>query len=166
MAQTVSHSTWSQSIRVCLLGGVERTCFVALAALLFACGGKAVIDGGGGGAAAAGGGSTGGSGGNPSCESISAQYADALAQAKTCDPFAKKLECTTEINSVLACGWPTYVNPANAQALDLLNELGTEWQKMGCVLPTPCPFGCPAPQGSSCVQGGGTGDSGHCEDSF
>ena len=146
-----------------------RTCFFALALWLFACSGKAVIDGNGdraGEGGAVGGGQTGGSGGQPSCDALTAQFATAMVEAKQCNPLVNTLQCTLEIKSALRCGCPTFVNPGNASAVDTLKQLETQWQSMGCALPTPCPSSCPAPQGSGCVQDGSASDSGRCQDFF
>ena len=159
--------------------GRARLWLVVVGAALLACGGQTAKSGTGGGGSGGSGGSTGGSGGaggttggsggsggsggNPQCAELEQEYADYLAQAKSCNSLINSLQCTESIDDSLACPCPTYVNPANADAVAKLEQLQTAWDALPCQVPCPL-LTCPAPQGSGCVPNGGGGDADGCQD--
>jgi hypothetical protein len=62
------------------------------------------------------------------CESLTDAYAEALADAKRCNPDVEFVfPCMVPAVSGLRCGCPTFVNDATE-----LDELVTSWNELGC----------------------------------
>lgn len=98
-----------------------------------------------------------------SCADLSNTYAATLAKARQCNPSLPTLQCTTLVDTQLACPCSTYVNAGNTTALQKLNDLKKKWQAQGCGSNTVCPAVlCMPAAKASC---GGTGTSGTCNDS-
>jgi hypothetical protein len=122
------------------------------------------IVGGSGGTGGSTGGATGG-GGAP-CQALIDGYMETLNSAKKCDPFIDMNECTGQAPNSLICSCaPTYVNPANTQALDMLKQIQEQAAAQNCL-----PFGCPAiaceqPALGTCELDAG-GNSGTCQDLY
>ena len=117
-------------------------------------GGSGAVDGG-----------SGGVGGSP-CQSIIDSYAAVTKSAKVCNPFIDLNECSGTVPNSIACSCaPTYVNPANTEAIENLTHIQEEAFAQGCL-----PFGCPAiaceqPVLGTCAPDPG-GNSGTCQDLF
>lgn len=117
-----------------------------LALALHACGGQAVIDG------------TDGSGGagEPDCDQLERDYAEQLKLARGCYLAVSMWQCSLRVDDELRCACPTYVNPANEEAVAKLAELQASWSKKDCgwctnasCVATESGFCEPAPQGSA-----------------
>ncbi|HYQ04795.1 MAG TPA: hypothetical protein VER96_39240 [Polyangiaceae bacterium] len=68
------------------------------------------------------------------CTDLQQQYADALKQAKACDP-TQRHPCTGTASAGIVCGCSTPVNPDNTDAIALLADLAKR-SPAGCY--TPC----------------------------
>lgn len=128
-------------------------------ALAFACGGKSADgDGGSGGQPGSGGADGGGGtaaddgGSATSCGDLEQQYQSLLAQARVCDPANSGKQCSALVDTELACPCATYVNPANADALQKLAELKLTWAAQECVEQCPAVV-CQTPDGAECQPG-------------
>jgi hypothetical protein len=171
-----------------------RTLWLSLVSLSFlvACGGESTSDGSGGGGSGAqagtGGGSNGGTSGNGGsgggsggvggstggatggggapCQALIDGYMETLKSAKECNPFIDMNECTGQVPNSLVCPCgPTYVNPANTQALATLKQIEEQAIAQNC-LPTGCPaIACEQPALGTC-EPDASGNSGSCQDLF
>jgi len=150
------------------------TVALALVGWLVACGGKAIVDPppvGAGGTGGSGGTGTGGmtsststsassSGTVPVCETLDSAYVEALSLAKDCNPALSVEQCVELVDDELACPCPTFVNPFNEEALQLLAELADQWASLDCGDEVVCPGEvCTDVQGSGCNP-----DTGQCID--
>jgi hypothetical protein len=123
---------------------------------------------GGSGAVAGGSGGVGGSvgGGGSPCQAIMDSYAAVMKSMKVCDPFIDLNECTGTVpNSIICSCAPTYINPANTEAIENLEHIQEEAFAQGCL-----PFGCPAiaceqPALGTC-EPDPSGNSGTCQDLY
>lgn len=92
---------------------------------------------------------------SPKCTDLLERYGSALALAQRCSggSSSPSLEtCSETVPTSLACGCPTYVNPANAQALETLRSLRRTWQTLGCDMNVFCaPVSCYTPRGATCA---------------
>lgn len=128
-------------------------------ALLGACGGESQgggNTGGGGGSGAFGG--SGGSDGGTTCAELAQQYKASLDEAKSCESSITSKQCLELVDTELACPCDTYVNAANALAVQALKDLKTAWGKASCATGQICGV-CKAVDGADC-QPGATGAHG------
>lgn len=91
------------------------------------------------------------------CEAAQQTYAQALEQAKRCDP-SRPNQCTAQAAEGLACGCPTFVNPLQRDAVTTLKTAQQQYSEASCNLNIncgPCP---PPPTQSVCSA------QGRCED--
>ncbi|MBW2457294.1 MAG: hypothetical protein JRI68_22490 [Deltaproteobacteria bacterium] len=149
---------------------------VRLAAVvwLVACGGKAIVDPGSvgsGGTSGTGGSGTGGTTSSTStsasssgtagmCENIDTAYVAEITDAKACNPALSVPQCVAVMDDELACPCPTFVNPNNEVALQVLDDLAADWASLDCGDEVICPMAlCPDIQGSGCSP-----DTGQCID--
>lgn len=135
-------------------------------------GGSGAVDGGSGGTVSGGSGGVGAMGGAPGgggapCSSLATAYDEALKKAKACNPAVDMEQCTSTLPDALDCPCaPTYVNPANAEALKTLGDLKYFWDAQKCSEGIACPaIACEAPVAGSC-QPDAAGATGTCEDMF
>ncbi len=100
------------------------------------------------------------------CDDLQAQYADALARAKACNPALDVETCTAVVDDQLACPCETSINPGNAEAAAELADLAAQWQALGCFQDIACPaIACPGVVGGRCGTSG-PGNDGSCEDQY
>ena len=127
-------------------------------------GGSGGVDGGSGGIGGSLGGASGG-GGSP-CQAIIDSYGETMKSAKGCNPFIDLNECTgTAPNSIICSCAPTYVNPANAEAIEKLTQIQDEAFARNC-LPLSCPaIACEQPVLGTC-EPDPSGNSGTCQDLY
>jgi hypothetical protein len=69
-----------------------------------------------------------------SCDIFEQRYAEALAEAKACNPALAVEQCTSQAGSNLVCMCPTAINPENGRALATMAELADAWKQSGCGL--------------------------------
>src|SRR5262245_19155957 len=81
------------------------------------------------------------------CMTLVGQYAAQLALARACDPALDVEQCTQSVAGDLACQCPTFVNPANQDALAELAALVAEWDAARC---GQAPCNCAEPSGALC----------------
>jgi hypothetical protein len=98
----------------------------------------------------------GGAGGGPSCDDLSAQYADAMPAAQRCEVGATS-QCKKPVSSYLSpcsVNCMTYVNEDST-----LNNIKQSWVQAGCDnVAVACPaIACLQPTSSTCVVGDGGG---------
>lgn len=118
---------------------------------------------GSGGASGAGGkpgtgglGGTGGTGGTGSktCAQLEADYAKALAKAKSCSGILPVVQCAESVQDELACPCPTFVEATNTAAIAELKALEKQWKDDGCNVIV-CPaIACVSPGSAACSSAG------------
>ncbi len=97
------------------------------------------------------------------CEQLVAEYLQAVEQARDCNPAVSSLQCTAQVDDAVICSCPTFVNPANGQALNDMAALNLAFDQQGCGDLIDCPpQACPDLQGGHCIPQGSA--SGSCED--
>jgi hypothetical protein len=115
----------------------------------------------GGTAGHASGGTAGTSGGD--CTGLEKEYASKLEEAKTCNSISGTLQCTKKMPNQLACPCETFVNAENAEAINALAALKTQWENQNCDENVFCPeIACQEPAGATCTNSDGKGS--HCSD--
>ena len=101
------------------------------------------------------------------CAVLEKQYADALAEAKTCDPTIDIEQCTERIGDQLACPCPTSVAPVNAAAMSTLESLAAQWDAMSCGQNVGCPdVECPMIPSAFCGASTSNGSEGSCQEQY
>ena len=120
------------------------------AALVWSCGGKAVVDpplhgraGSGGQGATTTTGSTGlgGEGAGTGCNALDQNMMDALGAAQACDPSSSVNECTSAAVVKDTCGCEAVANQTAPGLVQAANDAYDAWVAAGCG-PTPC-YACP-----------------------
>lgn len=87
------------------------------------------------------------------CENLPARYAEALRDARSCDPKLRVEQCTVLAGSTLLCGCPTFVSDDSK-----LRELASWFQAQACAGPVLCGE-CPeAPVAGECTSEGACAD--------
>jgi hypothetical protein len=109
-------------------------------------GGTGGTGGGTGGTGGTGGG-TGGTGGTKSCSELEADYASALASAKTC--FGSATACNGMADKQLGCTCQTAVVPTSS-AYAQLGPIKQQWYQQNCDAGVVC-GPCPTPSGVACL---------------
>ena len=66
------------------------------------------------------------------CLTIANQYSEAHDAARRCNPDIDVEQCTEAVSVGLACSCPSFLNPANADALDRLERASSEYQATNC----------------------------------
>jgi hypothetical protein len=82
------------------------------------------------------------------CDDIASEYADALEQAKSCDPHEAN-PCSRVIVEGLVCSCETYVNPRQTEAIARLQALREPYAAGQCSQGTTCGE-CQPPLGARC----------------
>ena len=105
-----------------------------------------------------------------SCADLANAYVMAVAEARGCSvgDGPKGPQCTKKVQNRLACGCPTFINPANVKALSQMASLEQSWKANKCdATHGACPpVPCKDPKGANC-QGTAPGSAkGTCQDSY
>lgn len=98
--------------------------------------------------------------GKMSCTEMTQAYAQALEEARVCDPGAATEQCTLPVAESLSCACPIYVK--NCAAADRLFELAQAFAQQKCE-PEPCPEQCSQPTSGVCAIKLGNLTEGRCE---
>ena len=72
------------------------------------------------------------------CIAITDAYAQAMAEARRCNPALSIEQCTASIVEGLACGCDTFVNPANSAALERAKQQQTLYAQQRCGIGIAC----------------------------
>ena len=103
------------------------------------------------------------------CTDLANEYHMALAQARGCSAGdgPKGPQCTLKVQSALACGCPTFVNPQNKPAVAQMSSLEKSWNAKKCDTGTRCPpMPCRDPKGASCNSTSPGSAQGQCADTY
>jgi hypothetical protein len=96
------------------------------------------------------------------CDDLADDYADALAEAKKCNPDAMTARCTEQVSDALACACATTINLDNTAAAELMMSIQQQWNELACGQAQDCPaVECPMLVGAECTS---NGSDGKCED--
>jgi hypothetical protein len=109
-----------------------------------------------GGAGEAGAGTSSGGAPGRDCATIVTDYGDTLREAQACSPNLTVEQCTLLVPANTGCDCMTFVNPANADAVERLEALADEVSPCD----RPCPTTCHGTARGVC--GSGTADYGIC----
>ena len=99
----------------------------------------------------------------PSCDTLQADYQQALQLAKSCNPMLSVEQCTTAVPNGLLCPCDTHINSASEAYVNTLSRIRNDWLDMGCGSDIDCPdVECETPAMGSCMPQGSSNEEGSC----
>jgi hypothetical protein len=87
------------------------------------------------------------------CDTIENEYASLSEAAKRCSPDIDIEQCTVSVSIGLACACPSFVNPANADAIEELESVSAEYRDSDCSTGVVCGQ-CLVPERGMCSPAG------------
>ncbi len=94
----------------------------------------------------------------------SAPLRHSTTHAKACSPILDAIQCTKKVLAHPGCGCPTAINPDNTDAVEKLDRLQNEWDKLNCSEGIVCPAAACAPIDGVCGETSPGSTTGMCED--
>jgi len=99
------------------------------------------------------------------CAELRTQYETALGNAKVCSRFPGEADCSVMVASDPQCtDLPTLVDANQTAALAELDQIGQQWDALGCPTQGCGGVGGSLPKSATCSAGGQGGDVGVCVD--
>jgi hypothetical protein len=71
------------------------------------------------------------------CDRLAKDYDAVIQAARACCPPCLSIQCTTRVDSELACPCPTYVNSLPPSARNKLDDLRNQWKAQMCQIKQP-----------------------------
>jgi hypothetical protein len=104
-----------------------------------------------------------------SCWDLNTAYINAVKKAKACSPYILTAtpQCSKAVDTALFCPLcRTFINPANAAALNEMDSIKQKWLALGCdKLEVACPaISCVAPTSGTCLPSSADASGGSCVD--
>lgn len=104
------------------------------------------------------------------CTDLLKAYDKEIGEAKQCTTGdgPKGPQCTLKVQDRLACGCPTFINPANKSSVTALDSLKKSWTANACHknLPACPPVPCRNPKGANCTASSPGNPKGSCQDTY